>query len=73
MTVFLVSWFDHSVYSEINLVFSLLLCTFVILYLLDLYKKMAQEQEVDLTIVDEKDRSEADQKIEQIQNIFAEE
>lgn len=34
---------------------------------------MAQEQEVDLTIVDEKDRSEADQKIEQIQNIFAEE
>ena len=34
---------------------------------------MTQEQEVDLTIVDEKDRSEADQKIEQIENIFAEE
>lgn len=34
---------------------------------------MSQEQEVDLTIVDEKDRSEADHKISQIENIFAEE
>ncbi len=34
---------------------------------------MAQEQDVDLTVVDAKDRSEADQKISQIENIFAEE
>lgn len=34
---------------------------------------MVQEQDVDLTVVDAKDRSEADQKISQIENIFAEE
>ena len=34
---------------------------------------MSQEQDVDLTIVDAKDRSEADKKISQVENIFAEE
>lgn len=31
------------------------------------------EQDVDLTVVDAKDRSEADKKISQVENIFAEE
>jgi glutaredoxin len=32
-----------------------------------------KEQDVDLTVVDAQDRSEADKKISQIENIFAEE
>gem|GEM_PF-3418226 len=60
-------------YAEINLVFLLLFCTFDVVHLLGLYEKMTQEQEVDLTVVDSHDWQETDQKIEQIQNIFAEE
>ena len=35
--------------------------------------ELDKEQDVDLTVVDAQDRSEADKKISQIENIFAEE
>jgi hypothetical protein len=60
-------------YAEINLVFLVLFCTFGVIYFIGLYENMTQEQEVDLTVVDSHDWQATDQKIEQIQNIFAEE
>lgn len=50
-----------------------LFCTFGVIYFIGLYENMTQEQEVDLTVVDSHDWQATDQKIEQIQNIFAEE